>query len=75
MINTFDLLAEHPQPMGIMNVVWPITGLYAGPFALWGYSTAGRLLSRREVEETKDFYRLRKGCDLQCRRTLPLFVR
>lgn len=75
LINTFDLLAEHPQQMWILNVVWPITGLYAGPFALWGYFTAGGLSSRRAVEEVKNFYRLRKRCDLQCRRTLPSFVR
>ncbi len=28
--------------MWIMNVVWPITGLYAGPIALWGYFAYGR---------------------------------
>jgi Domain of unknown function (DUF4396) len=40
------LLADvlrHPQHMGIMNVVWPITGLYAGPLALWGYFRFGRV--------------------------------
>ena len=26
-----------------MNLVWPITGLYAGPLALWGYFAYGRL--------------------------------
>ena len=34
---------RHPQHMAIMNVVWPITGLYAGPLALWGYYRYGRL--------------------------------
>lgn len=38
-----DLLAGHRQQMWIMNVVWPITALYAGPLALWAYFTAGRL--------------------------------
>ena len=38
----FDVV-RHPQHMSIMNWVWPITGLYAGPFALWGYWTYGRL--------------------------------
>jgi len=28
---------RHPQHMRIMNVVWPITGLYAGALGLWGY--------------------------------------
>jgi hypothetical protein len=29
-----DELCDHPQQMWIMNLVWPITGLYAGPLAL-----------------------------------------
>ena len=32
----------HPQRMGIMNAVWPITGLYWGPVALWAYFRVGR---------------------------------
>lgn len=36
-------VVRHPQHMTIMNVVWPVTGLYAGPLALWGYWTYGRL--------------------------------
>jgi hypothetical protein len=32
-----DLLAGHPQRMAVMNVVWPIAGLYFGPFAVWAY--------------------------------------
>jgi hypothetical protein len=39
--------------MWIMNVVWPITGLYAGPLALWGYYTVGRLSTHRALQETK----------------------
>ena len=35
-----DILAGHRQHMGVMNVVWPITGLYAGPLALWAYFTS-----------------------------------
>ena len=35
-------VAHRPQHMGIMNVVWPVTGLYAGPLALWGYYRFGR---------------------------------
>lgn len=41
-------VVRHPQHMSIMNWVWPITGLYAGPLALWGYRTYGRL-ARHEV--------------------------
>lgn len=37
-----DILAGHPQKMGIMNVVWPITSLYSGPLGLWAYYAIGR---------------------------------
>ena len=37
-----DLLAGHRQPMWIMNIVWPVTALYAGPAAVWGYIRFGR---------------------------------
>ena len=30
-----------------MNVVWPVTGLYAGPLALWAYFADGRALDPR----------------------------
>lgn len=33
---------RHPQKMAVMNWVWPITGLYFGPFALWSYFSFGR---------------------------------
>jgi hypothetical protein len=35
-------VTRHPQHMAIMNVVWPVTGLYAGPIALWAYFRYGR---------------------------------
>src|ERR1700743_616241 len=38
---TIDLIG-HPQPMGIMDLVWPLTALYAGPLALWAYYSIGR---------------------------------
>jgi len=41
-IITFDILSGHKQPMWIMNVVWPVTALYAGPLALWVYWEIGR---------------------------------
>ena len=41
-------VAKNPQHMSIMNVVWPVTGLYAGPLAVWGYWTYGRL-ARHEL--------------------------
>lgn len=34
--------ARHPQAMGVMNLVWPITALYLSVFALWGYFNFGR---------------------------------
>jgi len=40
-----DLLRGHPQKMRIMNIVWPVTALYAGPLGLWAYYAWGR--SRR----------------------------
>lgn len=42
LIILIDLASGHSQPMWIMNVVWPITGLYAGPLALWAYWSVGR---------------------------------
>ncbi len=45
LIILIDILAGHRQKMWIMNVVWPVTGLYAGPLALWGYFGIGRLSS------------------------------
>jgi hypothetical protein len=37
-----DIAAVHRQKMAIMNVVWPITMLYAGPLGLWAYFAFGR---------------------------------
>ncbi len=37
-----DLLRGRGQKMWIMNVVWPITGLWAGPAALAAYFLVGR---------------------------------
>ncbi len=49
-----DELVGHPQQMWIMNVVWPITGLYAGPLALCGYYSAGRLSTKAAVQLSKE---------------------
>jgi len=32
---------HHPQKMAIMNIVWPVTALYASVFAVWGYFAYG----------------------------------
>jgi hypothetical protein len=37
-----DILRGHVQHMAIMNVVWPLTTLYFGPFGLWAYAAFGR---------------------------------
>lgn len=37
-----DILLRHRQKMWIMNVVWPVTGLWAGPLGLWAYDRMGR---------------------------------
>ncbi len=37
-----DLLNGHAQKMWIMNLVWPITALWSGPFGLWAYFQFGR---------------------------------
>ena len=35
-------IIRHPQHMWIMDVVWPLTALYAGPLGLWAYFRFGR---------------------------------
>lgn len=40
-IITADVIA-HPQRMRIMNVVWPVTGLYFPLIGLWFYRSLGR---------------------------------
>jgi hypothetical protein len=44
-------VSRHRQKMPVMGWVWPITALYAGPVAVWGYLRFGRPMSpswRRE---------------------------
>lgn len=38
---------KYPQPMWIMNIVWPVTTLYFGPIGLWAYWRWGRSDSPR----------------------------
>ncbi len=49
-----DILAGRRQRMWIMNVVWPITALWAGPLALWGYFKIGRLSVQSSIEAAKE---------------------
>lgn len=37
-----DIFSGHKQKMWIMDIVWPVTALYAGPLALIAYYTIGR---------------------------------
>lgn len=38
---TIDILL-HPQEMKVMNFVWPINALWAGPLCVWAYFTLGK---------------------------------
>lgn len=38
---------KYRQPMRVMEAVWPVTGLYFGPAAVWGYYRFGRPLTAR----------------------------
>lgn len=37
-----DILFLRRQRMAVMNLVWPLTGLYFGPLAVWAYYAFGR---------------------------------
>jgi len=50
----FDIVIGHRQHMWIMNVVWPVTALWAGPIALWGYFKFGRLSTHRAMRAAKE---------------------
>lgn len=45
-----DILMGNRQKMMIMNFVYPITGLYAGPLALWVYYTLGRKSTEKAMK-------------------------
>ena len=49
-----DIMTGHRQHMWIMNVVWPITGLWAGPIALWAYFKFGRLSTHQAMDAAKE---------------------
>ncbi len=40
---------RHPQAMGVMNVVWPVTALYFSVFAVWAYYGVGRKKTREAM--------------------------
>lgn len=49
-IMTIDEL-RRPQKMMIMNFVWPITALYGGPVALWGYFKSAPKMTTQHVQQ------------------------
>ncbi len=51
---TFDILAGHKQHIWIMNLVWPITALYAGSIAIFAYYKVGRLSTYRAMIAAKE---------------------
>jgi len=53
LVTVIDLLAGNRQQMMIMNFVYPITVLYAGPIGLIAYYTLGRKSTRRSVTRAK----------------------
>ena len=44
------VLLGNRQHTAIMNLVFPLTALYMGPVALWGYLTRGRRMSHRQMQ-------------------------
>ena len=42
-------LLGNRQHMAIMNLVFPLTALYLGPAAVWGYFVRGRRMSRKQI--------------------------
>ncbi len=41
---------RHPQAMGIMNVVWPLSALYFSVLALWAYYALGRKHTKKQMQ-------------------------
>lgn len=48
-----DLALGQKQRMWVMNVVWPITALWAGPFGLLAYFKYGRASAEQTVQRAK----------------------
>ena len=47
---------RHPQKMWIMDIVWPVTGLYMGPLAVWAYYAMGLQSARDREKAEKPFW-------------------
>lgn len=48
----FDIF-RHPQEMRIMNIVWPVTTLYAGVLSLLAYYYIGRNVARDKAQRNR----------------------
>lgn len=44
---------RHPQKMTVMNFVWPITGLYFGPVAVWAYYRVASKTTKQHMLQMK----------------------
>jgi len=40
--------------MWLMNIVWPVTALYASPLGLFAYYKIGRLSTKAKVQQAKE---------------------
>ncbi|MFA9459768.1 DUF4396 domain-containing protein [Thiohalorhabdus methylotrophus] len=53
-IVAIDIIMGHRQKMWIMELVWPLTALYAGPLGLWSYFRKGRLTTKANVDRAME---------------------
>ncbi len=50
----FDMYGRgYRQKMRVMEAVWPLTALYFGPLAVWGYWRFGRPQSQRWLSDKR----------------------
>ena len=56
------------RQMPVMEAVWPITALYLGPLAVWGYRRFGRTASPRWLSE-HGFDPFAPGCEIDVLRS------
>lgn len=48
----YDIFGRgYRQKMGVMEIVWPVTAVYFGPAATWGYRRFGRPKTQRWLNE------------------------
>lgn len=56
LIVVVDILVGHRQKMAVMNFVWPITALWAGPLGLLAYWILGRQVTQGDEKMEKPFW-------------------